>query len=60
MSMRSPVGDEAFDLVVSRESYHFWQNLPTAFTEILRVMKPGGTAYIGGGGTELHRSRQKS
>ncbi|WP_424720694.1 class I SAM-dependent methyltransferase [Methanoregula sp.] len=54
-----PVGDGAFDLVVSLGSYHFWQDLPTAFTEILRVMKPGGTAYIGGG-AEHHRLRQKS
>ena len=44
-----PADDGAFDLVVSRGSYHFWQDLPAAFREILRVMKPGGAAYIGGG-----------
>jgi ubiquinone/menaquinone biosynthesis C-methylase UbiE len=44
-----PAGDCAFDLVVSRGSYHFWQDLPAAFREICRVMKPGGVAYIGGG-----------
>ncbi|MGA2917447.1 class I SAM-dependent methyltransferase [Methanoregula sp.] len=44
-----PAGDGAFDLVVSRGSYHFWADLPAAFREIYRVMKPGGTAYIGGG-----------
>ncbi len=44
-----PADDGAFDLVVSRGSYHFWQDLPAAFREILRVMKPGGATYIGGG-----------
>lgn len=44
-----PAGNEAFDLVVSRGSYHFWADLPAAFREIHRVMKPGGMAYIGGG-----------
>ena len=44
-----PAGDGAFDLVVSRGSYHFWHDLPTAFQEINRVLKPGGAAYIGGG-----------
>jgi SAM-dependent methyltransferase len=44
-----PENDGAFDLVVSRGSYHFWTDLPAAFREILRVLKPGGTAYIGGG-----------
>jgi len=44
-----PSDDGAFDLVVSRGSYHFWNDLPAAFREILRVLKPGGTAYIGGG-----------
>jgi len=44
-----PADDGAFDLVVSRGSYHFWADLPAAFREIYRVMKPGGAAYIGGG-----------
>nr|WP_320160207.1 class I SAM-dependent methyltransferase [uncultured Methanoregula sp.] len=44
-----PAADATFNLVVSRGSYHSWNNLPVAFREILRVMKPGGTAYIGGG-----------
>jgi ubiquinone/menaquinone biosynthesis C-methylase UbiE len=44
-----PAGDGAFDLIVSRGSYHFWSDLPAAFREIYRVMKPGGAAYIGGG-----------
>ena len=44
-----PVADETFDLVISRGSYHFWNDLPTAFREVHRVMKPGGKGYIGGG-----------
>jgi ubiquinone/menaquinone biosynthesis C-methylase UbiE len=44
-----PSDSGMFDLVVSRGSYHFWADLPAAFHEIHRVMKPGGMAYIGGG-----------
>jgi len=44
-----PVADETFNLVVSRGSYHFWDDLVVAFSEILRVLKPEGIAYIGGG-----------
>jgi ubiquinone/menaquinone biosynthesis C-methylase UbiE len=44
-----PAGDDTFDLVISRGSYHFWEDLPAAFMEIRRVLKPGGKAYIGGG-----------
>jgi ubiquinone/menaquinone biosynthesis C-methylase UbiE len=41
--------DATFHLVVSRGSYHFWDDLPVAVSEIYRVLKPGGIAYIGGG-----------
>nr|WP_321351191.1 class I SAM-dependent methyltransferase [uncultured Methanoregula sp.] len=44
-----PADDGTFDLVVSRGSYHSWTDLPAAFREIYRVLKQGGTAYIGGG-----------
>jgi ubiquinone/menaquinone biosynthesis C-methylase UbiE len=44
-----PAADATFNLVVSRGSYHFWEDLPTAFNEIYRVLKPGGMTYIGGG-----------
>jgi len=37
------------DLVVSRGSLFFWKDVPQAFREIYRVLKPGGMAYIGGG-----------
>ncbi|MFY9981707.1 MAG: class I SAM-dependent methyltransferase [Methanoregula sp.] len=44
-----PAPDATFHLVVSRGSYHFWNDLPVAFSEVFRVLKPGGMAYIGGG-----------
>jgi ubiquinone/menaquinone biosynthesis C-methylase UbiE len=44
-----PAAEESFDLVVSRGSYHFWEDLPGAFREVFRVLVPGGMAYIGGG-----------
>lgn len=44
-----PLPDASFDLVVSRGSLPFWSDLPTAFREIARVLRPGGHAYLGGG-----------
>lgn len=44
-----PFPDEFADLVFSRGSMFFWKDLPTAFKEIYRVLKPGGGGYIGGG-----------
>jgi ubiquinone/menaquinone biosynthesis C-methylase UbiE len=41
--------DESVDLVVSRGSIFFWDDLPRAFSEIHRVLATGGWAYIGGG-----------
>lgn len=41
--------DETIDLVVSRGSSPFWENWHKAYEEILRVLKRGGQAYIGGG-----------
>lgn len=37
------------DLIVSRGSVFFWDDLPLAFKEIARVLAPGGEAWIGGG-----------
>lgn len=37
------------DLIVSRGSMFLWKNLMAAFSEIMRVLKPGGATYIGGG-----------
>jgi ubiquinone/menaquinone biosynthesis C-methylase UbiE len=44
-----PFDDDFANLVVSRGSVFFWDNLPVAFSEIARVLAPGGEAWIGGG-----------
>ena len=44
-----PLPGDFIDMVVSRGSIPFWQNLAVAFREIMRVLKPGGQAYLGGG-----------
>ena len=44
-----PLQDASVELVVSRGSLPFWEDLPAAFHEIARVLRPGGYAYVGGG-----------
>jgi ubiquinone/menaquinone biosynthesis C-methylase UbiE len=44
-----PFSDASVDLVVSRGSFFFWENLTRGFAECLRVLRPSGMAYIGGG-----------
>jgi SAM-dependent methyltransferase len=44
-----PFRDDYADIVVSRGSFHFWRDKVRAFSEIYRVLKPGGVAYIGRG-----------
>ena len=44
-----PFRDNYADLIVSRGSFHFWPDQTKAFSEIYRVLKPGGVAYIGRG-----------
>ncbi len=44
-----PLADASMDLVISRGSIPFWEELPRAFGELHRVLKSGGYAYIGGG-----------
>ena len=44
-----PLAEGCVDLVVSRGSVMFWDDLPRSFGEIWRVLAPGGRAYIGGG-----------
>jgi ubiquinone/menaquinone biosynthesis C-methylase UbiE len=44
-----PLPDGAVDLVISRGSMFFWEDLPLAFGEIHRILAPGGKTYIGGG-----------
>jgi len=41
--------DGEFDLIFSRGSYRFWKNKTKAFSEVYRVLRPGGFAVIGGG-----------
>ena len=44
-----PLPEHSANLVISRGSVPFWEDLPKAFKEIYRVLRPGGQAYIGGG-----------
>lgn len=44
-----PFEDGTIDLVFSRGSWFFWEELYLGFQEIYRVLAPGGIAYIGGG-----------
>ena len=44
-----PFGDASLDLVVSRDSFFLWENLPRGLSKCRRVLKPGGMAYIGSG-----------
>jgi SAM-dependent methyltransferase len=41
--------DGSVDLIISRGSIFFWEDLPRVFGKIHRVLKPGGTTFIGGG-----------
>ncbi len=44
-----PFRDDYADVLVSRGSFQFWGDLHTAIAEIVRVLKPGGIAFIGRG-----------
>ena len=44
-----PFHDDYADIIVSRGSFHFWQDKVKAFGEIYRVLKPGAPAFIGRG-----------
>jgi len=44
-----PFEDSTINLVVSRGSWFFWDDLGRAFKEIHRVLTPDGLACIGGG-----------
>lgn len=40
------IPDKHYDLVISRDSLHHWEDPKKVFMEIKRVMKPGGKIYI--------------
>lgn len=44
-----PFRDNYADVVVSRGTLQFWEDKRLAFSEIYRVLKPGGVAFIGRG-----------
>ncbi len=41
-----PFGDGEFDLVVSNDSLHHWEDPLPVFNEIARVLKPGGRCIV--------------
>ena len=41
-----PCASEAFDAAVAFETVYFWKNLPRAFSEVARVLRPGGCFLI--------------
>jgi ubiquinone/menaquinone biosynthesis C-methylase UbiE len=48
-----PFIDSYFDLVISRGSIFFWKDRVKGLSEVYRVLKTGGVAYIGGGVSRL-------
>ena len=44
-----PFDDEFADLIVSRGSYHFWEDKVQVFREIFRVLRKGAVTFVGGG-----------
>ena len=47
-----PFRDNYADVVVSRGSFHFWEDKKRSFSEIYRVLKPDGVAFVGRGFSE--------
>jgi ubiquinone/menaquinone biosynthesis C-methylase UbiE len=41
-----PYPDTSFDLVTAVETHYYWPDLPGDLQEVLRVVKPGGTAVV--------------
>lgn len=41
-----PYGEETYDFVTAFETVYFWPDLPRAFSEVKRVLKPGGRLMV--------------
>ena len=59
-----PFENEFADFIISRGSYHCWEDKVRVFKEIYRVLKKGGIGFVGGGFgryvTEEESNRMKS
>jgi len=59
-----PFENEFADFIISRGSYHCWEDKVQVFKEIYRVLKKGGIGFVGGGFgryvTEEELKRMKS
>jgi ubiquinone/menaquinone biosynthesis C-methylase UbiE len=59
-----PFENEFADFIISRGSYHCWEDKVRVFKEIYRVLKKGGIGFVGGGFgryvTEEELNRMKS
>lgn len=51
-----PFGEGSFDAVVSTNTLYFWPALAPAFTELTRVLRPGGRLALGFSGAPKLRS----
>lgn len=53
-----PLNDETMDLVISRGSLPFWEEPALALKEIYRILKKGGSTFVGGGKGPKHLKEQ--
>ena len=51
-----PFEDASFDVVASTNTVYFWSDLAPAFSELRRVLRPGGVLTLGFSGAEKLRS----